>query len=180
MTTSIYFITVYLTSTKLITVIIILFITHISKRNGVEALHHTAWILAKQYGNTNNGEPDFKLAYNEFTYLLSSELHIKKTTRTFGDTGKKTTVNVYLKIETPSIDSDTTYSEPSEFDNYAELDKTDVLILKEYLKKKLTKSQYRYIEEYLQGNHSFTVNPIYKRIRHILKTDDLLKYIKID
>ena len=87
---------------------------------------------------------------------------------------------VNLKIETPSIYSDTTYSEPSEFDNYAELDKTDVLILKEYLKKKLTKSQYRYIEEYLQGNHSFTVNPIYKRIRHILKTDDLLKYIKID
>ena len=74
MTTSIYFITVYLTSTKLITVIIILFITHISKRNGVEALQHTAWILAKKYGNTNNGEPDFKLAYNEFTYLLSSEL----------------------------------------------------------------------------------------------------------
>lgn len=95
------------------------------------------------------------------------------------DTGK-TTVNVYLKIETLSIDSDATYTEPSEVDNYAELAKTDVLILKEYLKKKLTKSQYRYIEDYLQGKHSFTVNPIYKRIRKLLKNDDLLKYIKID
>ena len=74
-------------------------------------------------------------------------------------------MNIYLKVETPSIDNDTTYTEPSELDNYTELDKTDVLILKEYLKKKLTKSQYRYILEYMQGKHSFTVNPIYKRIR---------------
>ena len=89
-------------------------------------------------------------------------------------------MNIYLKVETPSIDNDTTYTEPSELDNYTELDKTDVLILKEYLKKKLTKSQYRYILEYMQGKHSFTVNPIYKRIRKLLKNDDLLKYIKID
>lgn len=85
-----------------------------------------------------------------------------------------------MKIEISAIDNNATYSEPSELDNYTELDKTDVLILKEYLKKKLTKSQYRYIEEYLQGKHSFTVNPIYKRIRSILRNDDLLKYIKID
>lgn len=85
-----------------------------------------------------------------------------------------------MKIETSSIDNATTYTEPSELDHYPKLDKTDVLILKEYLKKKLTKNQYRYIEEYLNGEHSFTINPIYKRIRHILKTDDLLKYIKID
>lgn len=136
--------------------------------------------MAKQHGNTNNGEPDFKLAYKEFTYLLSSELHIKKTTRTVATDAGKTTVNLYLKVETPSIDNATTYTEPSELDNYSELDKTDVLILKEYLKKKLTKSQYRYILEYLNGQHSFTVNPIYKRIRKLLKTDDLLKYIKID
>lgn len=132
------------------------------------------------YGNTNNGEPNFKLAYKEFTYLLSSELHIKKTTRTVATDAGKTTVNLYLKVETPSIDNATTYTEPSELDNYSELDKTDVLILKEYLKKKLTKSQYRYILEYLNGQHSFTVNPIYKRIRSILHNDDLLKYIKID
>ena len=136
--------------------------------------------MSKQYGNTNNGNPDFKLAYKEFTYLLSSELHLKKTTRTVVTDTIKTTVNVYLKIETPSIDNDATYTEPSELDNYAELDKTDVLILKEYLKKKLTKSQYRYILEYLNGKHSFTVNPIYRRIRKLLKNDDLLKYIKID
>ena len=132
------------------------------------------------YGKTNNGDPDFKMAYNEFTYLLSSELHIKKTTRTTANDTGKTTVNIYLKIETPSIDDDATYSEPSELDRYAELEKTDILILKEYLKKKLTKSQYRYILEYLNGEHSFTVNPIYKRIRSILQNDDLLKYIKID
>ena len=180
MTTSIYCITVYLTNIKSITVIIILSIILTSKRNGVEALQHTAWILAKQYGKTNNGAPDFKLAYNEFTYLLSSELHMKKTTRTVATDTVKTTVNVYLKIETPSIDNDATYFEPSALDNYAELEKTDILILKEYLKKKLTKSQYRYIEDYMQGKHSFTVNPIYKRIRKLLKTDDLLKYIKID
>lgn len=132
------------------------------------------------YGNTNNGEPDFKLAYKEFTHLLSSEIHIKKTTRTLATDTVKKTVNIYLRIETPSIYGNATYTEPSEVDRYAELAKTDVLILKEYLKKKLTKSQYRYIEEYLQGKHSFTVNPIYKRIRSILQNDDLLKYIKID
>lgn len=79
-----------------------------------------------------------------------------------------------------SIDDEKNFTEPSVVDCYVELEKTDVRILKEYLKKKLTKSQFRYIENYLNGDHSFTVNPIYKRIRHVLKTDDLLKYIKID
>lgn len=79
-----------------------------------------------------------------------------------------------------SIDDEKNFTEPSVVDRYVELEKTDVRILKEYLKKKLTKSQFRYIEKYLNGDHSFTANPIYKRIRHVLKTDDLLKYIKID
>lgn len=127
-----------------------------------------------------NGLPDFKEGYKTFCHLLENEIGTRKTTQTVYKGTQKTVNNIYLKIDNVSIDDETNFTEPSMLDGYAELAKTDVLILKEYLKKKLTKSQYKYIEEYLNGRHSFTTNPIYKRIRKLLQNDDLLKYLKID
>lgn len=150
------------------------------KENGSSALQNTAWMVAKLHGKILGGLPDFKQGYKTFCHLLEKEIGTRKTTQTVYNGTQKTVNNIYLKIVNMSIDDEKNFTEPSVVDHYVELEKTDVLILKEYLKKKLTKSQYRYIAKYLNGDHSFTVNPIYKRIRHVLKTDDLLKYIKID
>ena len=127
-----------------------------------------------------NGLPDFKEGYKTFCHLLENEIGTRKTTQTVYNGTQKTVNNIYIKMVNVSINDDTVFTEPSTLDSYAELDKTDVLILKEYLKKKLTKSQYRYIQEYLEGRHSFTVNPIYNRIRKLLQNDEFLKYFKID
>lgn len=134
------------------------------------------WYISKEAMNT-------KEAYHLLKNELETEVGIKKTTqkRQYLEDCKnaKTRVTVYLKIEkqfTPYED----LSLQTE-DKYTALDKEDLKILEDYLRKVLTKKQYAYILEFLKGKHSFYYSgKMSKTIKDKLKNDTLLKYLKTD
>ena len=114
---------------------------------------------------------------------LSWKYGIKKTTqkREYLEDCKKAKarVTVYLKIEknfTPYDD----LSLQTE-DKYTALEKEDLKILEEYLKKVLTKKQYCYLEGYLDGKYPFRRSgKMSKALISKLKNDKLLKFLKVD
>lgn len=126
---------------------------------------------------------DTKEAYHLLKNELELEVGIKKTTqkRQYLEDCKnaKTRVTVYLKIEkqfTPYEDLTL-----QTVDKYTALEKEDLKILEEYLRKVLTKKQYAYIVEFLKGKHSFAYSgKMSQAIKEKLKNDTLLKYLKTD
>ena len=141
-----------------------------------EELVSLIWYISKEAIDT-------KEAYHLLKNELELEIGIKKTTqrREYLEDCKnaKSRVTVYLKIEkqfTPYEDL-TLQTE----DKYTALEREDLKILEEYLKKVLTKKQYTYILEFLKGQHSFSYSgKMSKTIKEKLKNDTLLKYLKTD
>ena len=144
----------------------------------VEELKNIAWCISKI-------AIDIKEAYKLFSKELENLTGVRKTTERkmyFEDCTKAYKLkNVYIKKEVVIDFKSSNIKEPSSVDNYIALEKEDIKILNEYLRKVLTKKQYAYIVEFLKGKHSFSYSgKMSKTIKEKLKNDTLLKYLKTD
>lgn len=153
---------------------------HCNKVVQCTSLLDLCWRLAKECGK------DTKTAYSLLKTELAEELGIRKTSQIkqyLDDCSKaKSRHTVYLKVfTTVSINDTASYKEPHQVDSYAELDKEDMELLAEYLKKVLTSKQFTYLEGYLKGDYPFTKSgKMSKALISKLKNDRLLKFLKVD
>lgn len=116
----------------------------------------------------------YEVAYRWFKEELEDLLGIRKTTTT--KTTDKTPKTVYIKIYN---NYDFSNYNGTVYDTYAKLEKQDKEYLIKYLYKVLSKKQYKYLMEVLEGKHSFSSSgKMSKKIKELLATDTLLKYLK--
>lgn len=116
----------------------------------------------------------YEVAYRWFKEELEQLLGIRKTTTT--KTVDKTPKTVYIKIYN---NYDFTNYKGETYDTYAKLEKQDKEYLIKYLCKVLSRKQYQYLMEVLEGKHSFSSSgKMAKKIKELLATDTLLKYLK--
>lgn len=153
---------------------------HCNKVVQCTSLLNLCWRIAKEVGK------DTKTAYSLLKEELAEELGIRKTSQIkqyLEDCAKaKSRHTVYLKVfATVSLSDTASYKEPYQVDNYAELDKKDMELLAEYLKKVLTSKQFTYLEGYLKGKYPFSKSgKMSKALISKLKNDKLLKFLKVD
>lgn len=151
-----------------------------SKVSQCTSLLNLCWILAKTCVS------DTKKAYALLKEEMSAELGIRKTSQAkqfLEDCEKaKNRHTVYLKVfATVSLNDTASYKEPCQVDKYTELDKEDMKLLAEYLKKVLTFKQFNYLEGYLKGDYPFSKSgKMSKALISKLKNDRLLKFLKTD
>lgn len=144
----------------------------------VDELKNIAWCISKI-------AIDIKEAYKLFTKELENLTGVRKTTERklyFEDCMKAYKLkNVYIKKEVVIDFKSSNLKEPYQVDNYISLEREDLKLLNEYLRRVLTKKQYAYIVAFLKGKHSFAYSgKMSQAIKEKLKNDSLLKFLKTD
>ena len=155
-----------------------LYNAYLENGDTVEELKSISWCISKI-------AIDIKEAYKLFTKELENLTGVRKTTERkayFEDCTKAYKLkNVYIKKEVVIDFKSSNLKEPSSVDSYIALEREDLKLLNEYLRKVLTKKQYTYILEFLKGKHSFAQSgKMSQTIKEKLKNDSLLKYLKTD
>lgn len=154
-----------------------------SQNNQTEALEELssiAWVITKEVTNGVNFNDKnwvrgvYEFAYKFFKEELEDLLGIRKTTTT--KTVSKAPKTVYIKIYN---NYDFSNYNGTVYDNYTALEKQDKELLIKYLCNVLTKKQYQYLMEVLEGKHTFSYSgKMAKKIKELIATDTLLKYLK--
>ena len=151
-----------------------------NKEEAIQELSSIAWIITKEvthgvnFSDANWVRGVYEFAYKFFKEELEQLLGIRKTMTT--KTADKTPKTVYIKIYN---NYDFSNYNGETYDTYVKLEKQDKELLIKYLCKVLSKKQYKYLVEVLEGKHSFSSSgKMSKKIKDLLATDTLLKYLK--